>query len=217
MPETRIPPGGRLLPRSVIWGLAIPVILAIVVLPIGWDLARWHRIGAGNDWANWGAWLQGSLTPLALVFAALSFQSQQRAADRQAAQQRDANLIAERAMFIDKLSAFTGHINYRCYCAVFGEQIKQPVEVGRHGGFMALESALNCFDPVVNDPDLRQVNRAALTHDEIRKGRFYNQLAHEIDQIIEIGRRVELDGMLDGRIAETRSLIDRYPPTTRDD
>ena len=89
--------------------------LAYSVFAFRFPLAR-----AAFNWCDrdsytaMGTWLQGVLTPVFLLIAALTFSWQTQS-------QGEANKTANRVLLFSNLERFAGHLHYRCVTALIGD------------------------------------------------------------------------------------------------
>jgi hypothetical protein len=193
------------------WKLVLGVVLfclvigVLVLIPYRFSLPQ-------NDLAGWsslGTWLQGVLTPLLLLVAIGSFWYQSESVKAQTRAQADANQIAQRAFFLDNSRKFTGHINYRCICAlVNGEPADNPNARGLTVMVALLRGAGAEAAKLIDSLP----NYEILDLNQVRRGRQFALLKRDIDQVINLGERCEMEGLLDGRVVQIQSLILENPP-----
>jgi hypothetical protein len=79
-------------------------------------LGGWAWSTNGFEFGAYGSWLQGTLTPISLLLALITFQSQARS-------QRDTNLLLGKTFFMDVKEKYEGHLNYLAGAAVRGEYL----------------------------------------------------------------------------------------------
>lgn len=168
--------------------VAVGLIGVLIVFP---PLAS--AVGAESDWfANWGAWLQGALTPLSLVYAVQTFQQQKKA-------QAEASMIANCAIFIEHVDKLNQLIQQRCESA-FKEKMRF-VDVNEYVNFAIRFLKYDAQD-----------FSASYSIDDIRSTQQYHILYNDINTVVGLGESVRFCGVLDQNVLELHRLINEHPP-----
>lgn len=187
----------------MIWviGIIVAFVVAMPWIPFAPHLGAGARLPFYSDF---GAWLQGILTPAALLVAILAFQAQARAS-------REANRIANRTFFIANVERFVGHLAYRSLCALVDGT---PSDVTRNDP-QTRDEILGALIELLTRYRTSWVelaHRRVLTLEQLRRSSHYAILKEDIDDILAAGRDAELDTLLDNRIMRIRDGINRNPP-----
>jgi hypothetical protein len=153
-----------------------------------------------------GTWLQGVLTPVFLLIAALTFSWQTQS-------QGEANKTANRVLLFSNLERFAGHLHYRCVTALIGDAPSaELVNSANFEGLTAMKMRLSGKEADLNNLIGKLVEgRSPVAPAVMYNSPSYKRLRDEIEQIVELGKQVGLVGLLDGRILKIHELIQHRP------
>jgi hypothetical protein len=188
------------------------IVLALVALfLIVWPLHVW-RHAHHYPYGEYGAWLQGVLTPALVTIAIVTWKSQLRAqrADEEAG--RWANRLNASSLMLSHLHAFYGHVNYTSACAIAGHRPNDADVPG--GNFQCVARLIRILAgqaPTLEDQEMAKT-LAARPRSEIVKGEQYAILRDSLRHIIQLLEQANL-GYLDDLRQRQRDDPNLLPST----
>ncbi len=149
---------------------------------------------------DYGAWLQGALTPIALLIAAFAFYEQAR-------DQRKANEINLRSHLLAGLPAYVGHLNYLCSASLNGEWVSADNVKGTE----ALGSMKYFLETSDSQAGAQWDNCTihGLSYRELSKRSQFLTLREDIRNIRKQSQEAGYEFPLDNRIKEIDGLLEK--------
>lgn len=173
--------------------------------------------GAELGWfAQWGAWLQGALTPLLLFMAIVSYKTQ-------AESQNKSNMTASRALFVSNIEAFHRQIRVRCVACLIGEEPTSKPLIGKEptskpGSYADDDRALNDMMTMLSSKFGHfvtfDVGEGMHTQylPRVQPTTRYRLLCESVNEVVALAKEVNLEPLLDDRISAIHKLIVVHPP-----
>lgn len=190
-------PGVSQMIKGLWWLIAVGVLVAsmLTALPLFFSL---FGVPKPDKWSEWGAWLQGVLTPLSLLVAAVALWQQKQS-------QSEANTVASRTFFAGNVQLFTELIGRQCKSCL--TRVKQNAKWDdAKDESRALDYMKSLLSEGAVGFDLGEKNW--LQHvDFVVSTSDYHILCKTVNEIVSQADSVGLRYMLDDRIQSIHSLI----------
>jgi hypothetical protein len=209
----------KLITKSVGVVVLVAVLLALVpFIPLE---PHWGADPRVIAYGSLGAWIQGVLTPLLFVLAILSFREQSKAFRdqneafvEQIQTQQTANRIAARAFFVANVRQLSGHLAYRCYCALVDATPPDiTIEDSNRGRVLDVLSRMFEGHETANafrDPNGLAIKSAA----EVKGGTHYALLRKDMADIVSLAEDAGLVSLLDNRLVRIHNGLRSDPAPT---
>lgn len=168
--------------------LIVLLMLGLVFTVIPFLIRKWGcSVGSGFTYAEYGTWLQGALTPLVVLIAAIGLYRTKSSDNR--------------TLFITNEWRFYEHINYISkVCIVGGKDFSAESHT-----LSSVEKLIKILNGGKNDEDDTR------TADVIRNEDWFKELKRDVYIVYNLARLGGIEPLLHGPIQQLKKILDEAP------